>query len=751
MNNLPTIPDYIDVLDIQTVCITIPREKLSNRITVTSKEKALFRRNGTVIDAFCERGKDIPNDTEVIVASLREFQMFLTFGETEASTYLSPHIRGEPITTITGEKLYSVSLSITFSVDRDDRNNIEKLLEINSAERDRITVADVAKALDANLSIRDFTAAAESTNGKSIRFDEPRRKRIEENLTLAAESVLRKWGIVLNNMVLHIMKTSRDEELELPEEERAARARHEKEIRDLKREREKRRVKDENRLEELKMQKERAVEEGLIEDIKIGIDENQRAILLKRKREEAEYAEKLAEIESRISNIKTKTPPQRSGRGGSKRTPWLFGGIGVIGVIAVVVVIAALAINRSPQMETDPPPIVQATSTLVPAPAAPTPTPRPSPMDTPIPPPPTSTPAPTPIFSGTVRASDYPSGVPDGTEIVARVGDYISPAAVVKDGRYVIYVNPDNPEYIGRDIAFYIGDVQAVTTVRFEGGGEVPLDLLFADRIAPTPIPTPSPTPPPVPTPTSVLAPPVPSVSAPPVPSVSAPSVRRPRVYDITIRESKSSAEGSIGYEGDIDWFRFFAVQGYEYTFETDLDGLSDSVIRLYDGGPSDSRITELLEEDDQGGRGNASKIVWTANRSGELYIAVSGYEDEMGGYDLEYSYREPIPPTSVLTPTPPAEIDIKHTTISAGLFHTCGLREDNTVACWGNDDFAQSSPPSGIFQTVSTGRFHTCGLMEDNTVACWGDDLWGESSPPSGIFQTVSAGLFHTCGLNGR
>ncbi len=71
-------------------------------------------------------------------------------------------------------------------------------------------------------------------------------------------------------------------------------------------------------------------------------------------------------------------------------------------------------------------------------------------------------------------------------------------------------------------------------------------------------------------------------------------------------------------------------------------------------------------------------------------------------------------------TPTPPPP-DIAHTTISAGGAHTCGLMEDNTVACWGRDFYGQSSPPSGIFQTVSVGGNHTCGLMEDNTVACWG------------------------------
>ena len=85
---------------------------------------------------------------------------------------------------------------------------------------------------------------------------------------------------------------------------------------------------------------------------------------------------------------------------------------------------------------------------------------------------------------------------------------------------------------------------------------------------------------------------------------------------------------------------------------------------------------------------------------------------------------------------------------VSAGDGHTCGLKTDGTVTCWGNDDYGQSTPPSGSFASVSAGDGHTCGLKTDGSVTCWGDNRLGQSTPPSGSFASVSAGDGHTCGL---
>ena len=96
------------------------------------------------------------------------------------------------------------------------------------------------------------------------------------------------------------------------------------------------------------------------------------------------------------------------------------------------------------------------------------------------------------------------------------------------------------------------------------------------------------------------------------------------------------------------------------------------------------------------------------------------------------------------LEATPPSG---EFSSVSAGGFHTCGVRTDGSVACWG-DIAGQDTLPSGEFSSVSAGLGYTCGVRTDGAVACWGDDLFGQATPPSGEFSSVSAGLGHTCGV---
>ena len=85
---------------------------------------------------------------------------------------------------------------------------------------------------------------------------------------------------------------------------------------------------------------------------------------------------------------------------------------------------------------------------------------------------------------------------------------------------------------------------------------------------------------------------------------------------------------------------------------------------------------------------------------------------------------------------------------VSAGSWHTCGVMRNGSVECWGWDSSGQATPPAGEFALVSAGSHHTCGLKRDGTVDCWGYDKEGQASPPDGEFISVSAGWLNTCGV---
>jgi alpha-tubulin suppressor-like RCC1 family protein len=78
---------------------------------------------------------------------------------------------------------------------------------------------------------------------------------------------------------------------------------------------------------------------------------------------------------------------------------------------------------------------------------------------------------------------------------------------------------------------------------------------------------------------------------------------------------------------------------------------------------------------------------------------------------------------------------------VALGETHTCARKPDGTVKCWGDDRKGQTGSPApdgGIVATPATvavadarhiaaGKNHTCVVREDHTVACWGDDIFGQ------------------------
>ena len=85
---------------------------------------------------------------------------------------------------------------------------------------------------------------------------------------------------------------------------------------------------------------------------------------------------------------------------------------------------------------------------------------------------------------------------------------------------------------------------------------------------------------------------------------------------------------------------------------------------------------------------------------------------------------------------------------LTAGYSHTCGIKTDSTIVCWGDDSMGQTTSPSGTFSQISAGISHTCGIKTGGTISCWGENGSGQSSQPPGTYLQVVAGTAHTCAL---
>jgi Regulator of chromosome condensation (RCC1) repeat/Putative Ig domain len=88
-------------------------------------------------------------------------------------------------------------------------------------------------------------------------------------------------------------------------------------------------------------------------------------------------------------------------------------------------------------------------------------------------------------------------------------------------------------------------------------------------------------------------------------------------------------------------------------------------------------------------------------------------------------------------------------TAVSAGGAHSCAIRGDGALACWGDDSKGQlEGIPAGEFTAVSAGGAHSCAIRVGGALVCWGDDSKGQDAVRAGTFTSISAGGMHGCAI---
>ncbi|MYG55529.1 MAG: hypothetical protein F4163_07825 [Acidimicrobiaceae bacterium] len=114
----------------------------------------------------------------------------------------------------------------------------------------------------------------------------------------------------------------------------------------------------------------------------------------------------------------------------------------------------------------------------------------------------------------------------------------------------------------------------------------------------------------------------------------------------------------------------------------------------------------------------------------------------------LTFLYRYQGEPDVTVDPDSPICDPTSFKAVAAGGLHSCGVRTDDVIACWGDDYWGQTYAPSGVFQLVSTGASHSCAIRTNNTITCWGNNHRGQADAPAGEFLVVSAGASHSCAI---
>jgi alpha-tubulin suppressor-like RCC1 family protein len=164
-----------------------------------------------------------------------------------------------------------------------------------------------------------------------------------------------------------------------------------------------------------------------------------------------------------------------------------------------------------------------------------------------------------------------------------------------------------------------------------------------------------------------------------------------------------------------------------------------------------------IRHESAGGGLFNDKLYCWGDNKYGQLGKIIP----DPNGADPKL-----LAPTQIGT-------DTTWSSVSSGGQHTCAIKLDNTLWCWGNSVFGQigvgvTAPvatPQKVassvgVKTVASGASHTCAININDKLSCWGLNIQGQlglglainATTPTNInplaWKQVDSGADHTCGI---
>ena len=192
---------------------------------------------------------------------------------------------------------------------------------------------------------------------------------------------------------------------------------------------------------------------------------------------------------------------------------------------------------------------------------------------------------------------------------------------------------------------------------------------------------------------------------------------------EATAIEIGEAVEGSLEYNGDVDYFVFDAAEGETYELSVAPGTLEDPTVALYD-----ADTWQLAYDDDSGGS-LAPLLFWSADGSGPRYVEVGGYG--IGSYTL----------TVAVSDVDDDHADSPEGATAAGVDVPVGGSLDYR----GDVDFFVFDAVEGEVYQIDVEP----GTLEDPTVALYDADGWqldydddsGDSLAPRLLWPASSSG----------